>query len=195
MHTPVIHTKRTVSRLAEPSDVENVLGYYQVNRKFLEPFEPHRPDKFFTRSYWKERIRQNQAEFQAQTSCRLFVFLDGSPKDVIGTVNFTKIERHPIYSGMLGYGLSLGNEGKGIMHEALQAVVPFVFNEMRLHKIFAAYMPRNERSGRLLRRLGFTVYGYTRDYLRINGIREDHILTSLTNQAWGLLPEQKSNAE
>jgi ribosomal-protein-alanine N-acetyltransferase len=39
------------------------------------------------------------------------------------------------------------------------------------------------RSGRLLRALGFVVEGYARDYLQINGRWEDHILTSLTNQA------------
>ena len=45
----------------------------------------------------------------------------------------------------------------------------------------ANYIPHNERSGRLLRRLGFMVEGYARDYLFINGAWRDHILTALTN--------------
>ncbi len=45
----------------------------------------------------------------------------------------------------------------------------------------ANYVPTNERSGRLLRRLGFTVEGYARDYLCLNGTWQDHILTSLIN--------------
>ena len=71
------------------------------------------------------------------------------------------------------------------MREALEeAAIPFVFNKMRIHRINANYLPRNERSGGLLRRLGFTVEGYARDYLYINGRWEDHILTSCTNPDW-----------
>jgi ribosomal-protein-alanine N-acetyltransferase len=42
-------------------------------------------------------------------------------------------------------------------------------------------VPTNERSAALLRRLGFVVEGYARDYLFIGGKFRDHILTSLTN--------------
>jgi ribosomal-protein-alanine N-acetyltransferase len=42
-------------------------------------------------------------------------------------------------------------------------------------------VPTNERSGRLLRRLGFVVEGYARDYLFIGGQFRDHVLTSLTH--------------
>ena len=40
------------------------------------------------------------------------------------------------------------------------------------------YQPNNERSGRLLRSLGFTVEGYARDYLYIDGAWRDHVLTA-----------------
>ena len=45
----------------------------------------------------------------------------------------------------------------------------------------ANYMPINERSGRLLRSLGFQVEGYARDYLYVGGAWRDHVLTALTN--------------
>ena len=32
---------------------------------------------------------------------------------------------------------------------------------------------------------GFTVEGYARDYLRIDGRWEDHILTAIVNPNWG----------
>jgi ribosomal-protein-alanine N-acetyltransferase len=48
----------------------------------------------------------------------------------------------------------------------------------------ASYLPHNQRSGKLLKRLGFVVEGYARDYLLINGLWQDHILTSLTNPNW-----------
>jgi len=36
----------------------------------------------------------------------------------------------------------------------------------------------------VLRRAGFTVEGFARDYIMINGRWEDHILTSMTNPDW-----------
>jgi ribosomal-protein-alanine N-acetyltransferase len=56
-----------------------------------------------------------------------------------------------------------------------------LFGELGFHRIMANYLPHNERSGRLLRRLGFVVEGYARDYLYIHGAWRDHILTALTN--------------
>jgi ribosomal-protein-alanine N-acetyltransferase len=67
------------------------------------------------------------------------------------------------------------------MHEALEAAIRYAFDELRLHRIMANYVPTNERSGRVLRRLGFVIEGYARDYLFIGGRFMDHVLTSLTN--------------
>ena len=45
----------------------------------------------------------------------------------------------------------------------------------------ANYIPENERSGRLLARLGFTREGLAKDYLFIDGAWRDHVLTALAN--------------
>ena len=52
------------------------------------------------------------------------------------------------------------------------------FRNIGLHRVEANYQPSNERSGRLLRSLGFTVEGYARDYLYIDGAWRDHVLTA-----------------
>ncbi len=70
------------------------------------------------------------------------------------------------------------------MTEALQVAISYVFTELNMHRIMASYIPHNQRSGMLLKRLGFVVEGYARDYLMINGQWQDHILTSLTNYKW-----------
>jgi len=51
--------------------------------------------------------------------------------------------------------------------------------ELQLHRIMANYVPTNDKSARLLRRLGFSVEGYAPDYLFLDGVWKDHILTSL----------------
>ena len=75
-------------------------------------------------------------------------------------------------------------QGKGYMTEGLKSAIDYVFQELNLHRVMANYMPHNQRSGNVLKRLGFVVEGYARDYLLINGKWQDHILTSLTNPHW-----------
>ena len=70
------------------------------------------------------------------------------------------------------------------MHEALSLLIEFAFSDLCLHRIMANYMPRNKRSAALLERLGFMREGLAKNYLLINGIWEDHVLTSLTNVHW-----------
>ena len=70
------------------------------------------------------------------------------------------------------------------MSEALPAAIDYVFANLNLHRIMANYLPDNQRSGNLLKRLGFVVEGYARDYLLINGKWQAYILTSLTNHNW-----------
>jgi ribosomal-protein-alanine N-acetyltransferase len=59
-----------------------------------------------------------------------------------------------------------------------------MFERMRVHRIMANFRPENERSRRLLQRLGFVEEGFARDYLFIDGAWRDHVLTSLVNPAF-----------
>ena len=71
-----------------------------------------------------------------------------------------------------------------LMTEAVAAAIRYAFEDLRLHRVKAAYLPTNERSGRLLRRLGFVVEGYARDYLLIQGRWQDQVLVALINPDW-----------
>jgi ribosomal-protein-alanine N-acetyltransferase len=69
--------------------------------------------------------------------------------------------------------------GRGLMTDAVRAIVPYVFETLRLHRLEAACLPTNEPSKRLLRRVGFTEEGYARQYLRIDGAWRDHVLFAM----------------
>ena len=71
------------------------------------------------------------------------------------------------------------------MHgQGLMQVIACAFGSLNLHRIFANYLPDNERSARVLRRLRFEEIGYCRDYLHIAGRWRDHVLTSRLNLNW-----------
>ena len=181
---PRLDTARLCVRMASEPDVPAIVRYLNRNRDFLRPFEPARPAGFFEERFWKVQVRQNAADFRADRAVRLFLFSRDAPDVVIGTANFTRIERGIAHSCSLGYGLSEAEQGQGYMREALEAAIPYMFRSHGLHRVEANYMPHNRRSGMLLRRLGFVVEGYARDFLLIDDRWEDHVLTSLTNPEW-----------
>ena len=94
----------------------------------------------------------------------------------------------------LGYSIDRDAQGKGLMFEALTEALRHVFDGLGMHRVMANYMPINERSGRLLRRLGFQVEGYARDYIYIHGSWCDHILTARVNSATAV-PEYVAEME
>lgn len=181
---PVLKTSRLIVRLLAQQDTQAVVNYYQENRQFLEPFEPVRPRNFYTREFWSQQIEKSLIEFGYDRSLRLFIFKQTDPRKIIGGANFTNIIQGISHSCTLGYSLAESEQGNGYMTEALEVAIQYVFENLNQHRINAFYMPHNRRSGNVLKRLGFTIEGYARDYLLINGKWEDHILTSLINPHW-----------
>jgi ribosomal-protein-alanine N-acetyltransferase len=132
--------------------------------------------------YWRTRLAQDREDFRHDMGLRLFLLPRDQPlttAPVIGTVSFTHIRRGPMQACELGYGLDFRYQGKGLMTEGLRVACGYAFSAMGLHRIQASHLPENLRSAAVLRRLGFAVEGYARDYLMINGRWRDHILTSL----------------
>jgi ribosomal-protein-alanine N-acetyltransferase len=103
---------------------------------------------------------------------------------ILGTCNYTNIVRGPFQACHLGYQVARDREGQGLMAEALRATNAYAFETLRLHRIMANHRPENERSARLLERLGFAREGVAKDYLFIDGAWRDHVLTSLTHPAY-----------
>lgn len=185
LETPRLHV-----RLAEEGDVASILEFYQRNRERLRPFDPERPDYFYTETFWQRQISQNLEDFASGRALRLFMFPRDSPRETIGNIGFSNFVRGIGQYCTLGYSVDEAHEGRGLMSEALRSAIDFLFHSLNFHRVEANYMPHNRRSGQLLRRLGFVVEGYSRDYLRINGRWEDHVRTALMNPDWiAPLPE------
>lgn len=183
---PLITTERLFLRLANQEDVTAILNYYRENKIYLTPFYPDWPEKFFTCEYWQNQVEKNIYSFINDISLRLFVIPKANKTKIIGSINFSNFVRGAAQYCNLGYSIAQTEEGKGYMSEGVKAAIEYVFQELNMHRIMANYMPHNQRSGNLLKRLGFVVEGYARDYLLINGKWEDHILTSLTNSNYQL---------
>jgi len=184
MEFPRLGTDMFELRIADASDAPQMLAYRRENAEHFAPWEPLPTSDHFTEAFWQRQVETDRREFEAGTSVRLYLFEPGPGGAVLGLASFSNIIRGPLQSCFMGYALAESQQGTGLMTGALRLGIDYMFGEMNLHRISANYVPHNTPSAAVLKRLGFTVEGYARDYLMIEGRWQDHILTSLLNPAW-----------
>lgn len=179
---PVLRTERLLLTLPALETADIHLRFAEENRAHLAPWEPPYPSDYFTLGFWRERLRKNLIEHDREISTRFSIFWKDNPHSpVLGNCNFNNFVWGCFHCATLGYRIDHRVQGQGVMTEALRGAIKYMFEERGFHRIQANYRPTNERSAEVLRRLGFSVEGYARDYLFIDGAWRDHILTSLTN--------------
>ena len=181
---PELQTERLTLRLARPGMHAAMARFLAANFEgHLDRWSPPATSAFFTDAFWRERLGAAVDEYAAGRAARFVLQPPGGAIDaeVLGTCNYTNIVRGPFLACHLGYQIARAHEGRGLMAEALRACNAFMFARLRLHRIMANYRPENDRSRRLLERLGFVREGLARDYLFIDGAWRDHVLTALTN--------------
>ncbi len=180
---PFIQSERCIVRLLENGEESAAIDFYGSNKEHFGPWGPVWPDNFLTGEFWTAQIQKNRLEFERDISARMFVFERDNPVP-IGNVSLSGILRGAAQFCYLGYGLAKAKEGHGYMHEVLVETINFAFNDMNLHRLMANYIPGNDRSAKVLQRLGFVEEGFAREYLYLAGKWQDHVMTSLTNQNW-----------
>lgn len=186
----VFETARLRARLPGQRDVAAVLTYYRENLEHLRPWSPRWPPDLLTPQFWRDQVVRRQAEASAGIAYATFLYRREDDTRVIGNLSLTQIVRGAAEYCALGYGLAADAQGHGYMVEAVRGATDFAFRQLALHRVHASYIPYNRRSAMVLRRAGFRVEGYARDYLRIDGRWEDHVMTSAVNGDWDREPTQ-----
>jgi ribosomal-protein-alanine N-acetyltransferase len=177
---PTLTTNRLILRLPTLADAESVLEYTLRNRAFLAATEPVRPNTNYTLDFWVRQLQQNQEDALRGIAYRFFLF---HGEHIVGVANLSNIRRGALQAANIGYALDETAQSKGLMSEALQAIIRYAFDELGLHRIMADHLPDNHRSAATLARLGFEIEGYAKDFLRMaDGQWHDHVRTALVNR-------------
>jgi ribosomal-protein-alanine N-acetyltransferase len=175
---PMLRHGRVYLRPAKASDWRAWAALRRESRNFLEPWEPTWPYDALSRAAFRRRLAQYRAEMREDTGYAFLVFRK-QDDGLLGGVSMSNIRRGVAQSASLGYWIGQPHARRGYMTEALLAVLEFGFDQLGLHRIEAACLPGNTASRRLLARVGFTEEGYAREYLRINGVWQDHVLFAI----------------
>jgi ribosomal-protein-alanine N-acetyltransferase len=86
--------------------------------------------------------------------------------------------------GNISYIIAREHWGKGIVSEALRAVLDYGFDHMNLHSVEAAVTPGNDASARILERLGFRLEGHLRESFWADDMFVDSLIYSLLRRDW-----------
>jgi ribosomal-protein-alanine N-acetyltransferase len=178
---PEIRTKRLILRQPTMRDAEWYLEYFSRPENVWGGGAPGPRDM---RAARKELRRYMVDLYRKRLGFRWIITLkaDGQP---IGTLGFYKWARERAFQAEMGYDLAREYWGKGIMSEAMEAVIDFGFMKMGLNRIEVYIMPRNKRSIKMIKGLGFRREGVIRQrYFDELGNFTDDILFSMLRTDW-----------
>lgn len=99
---------------------------------------------------------------------------------LIGTIGFWRMDK-PNYRAEIGYMLHPEMQGKGLMHEAISAVIKYGFENLNLHSIEANVNPLNVVSKKILEKNGFVREAYFKENYYYNGKFLDSLIYSLVD--------------
>jgi ribosomal-protein-serine acetyltransferase len=165
-------------RQFEPRDAETVFTVVDRNREHLRQWLP-----WVDRTHSPEDIRQFilrvRAQFEADQGPNAGVWVDGAFAGNLGC--------HPIdwrnRNCSLGYWIDAAQQGKGVITRCCAAMLDYLFEELRLHRVEIRCGTGNTRSCAIPERLGFTREGLLRQSEWVNDRWVDLVV-------WGMLEEQ-----
>ena len=109
------------------------------------------------------------------------ITIKGDPT-LIGTVDIWRIIKEH-HRAEIGYALHPGHQSKGYASEALNAILEYGFQTIKLHSMEANVNPENVASIKLLERAGFIREAYFKENYFFDGKYLDSAIYSLINMA------------
>ena len=155
-------------------------------RDWLEQWEPlpepGSTDPALEREAFRARCGawDRQRHFDAAYGFGLFL-LDGR---LAGEVSLGSVQRGPFQSAFVGYWIDQAYAGQGLIPEAVVVVLRFAFEDLGLHRVEAAIVPRNKRSRSVADKIGMREEGVSERFLQIRGVWEDHVRYAITSEEW-----------
>ncbi len=167
--------KTTLLRCPRLDDFSQWRDLRVASRNFLVPWEPLWQDDELLHSSFRRRVNHYAKLVHDDLAYPFFIF-DSADETLCGAITVSNIRRGVAQMATLGYWTGEAFANRGVMTDAIGAVLGFAREELGLNRLEAACLPANVASMKLLKRSGFEQEGFARAYLRINGVWEDHVL-------------------
>ncbi|WP_413513157.1 GNAT family N-acetyltransferase [Myroides odoratus] len=156
---PTLQTPRLVLRALHFTDAPALFAYFSKD----EVTEFYDLSTFESLEEAHELLLDWQNRYQNQDAIRWGIALQQQPERLIGTCGFHNFSIENSRAE-IGYELHPDFWQKGLMTEAIKALIPFGFEAFNLHRIEAMIHPTNNSSRKLLEKVGLQSEGILREY-------------------------------
>lgn len=172
-------TDRLVLREPVEEDRASVHSYWSDER-----FRSCYPPDWLSPKHCDETVDDSLAALTVypRTSHHWTITKDG---EAIGRIRLVLTRRNSV--GDIGYEFAADHWGKGYATEALNEVVRYGFEELRLHRLQAWAYGRNTASQRVLEKCGFTHEGTLRKKCSWGDDWVDDLIYGILDEEWKAL--------
>ena len=149
-------------------------------RDWLVPWEPRpagAPATPEDRSSFSARCAARERERQIGSGYGFGIFVEGR---LAGEVTLSSIQRGPFQNAFIGYWVDRAHAGNSLAPESVLLLLRFAFEELGLHRVEIAIVPRNRPSRRVVEKLGLREEGVALRYFEIDCRWEDHVRYAIT---------------
>lgn len=176
---PIINTERLILREVSLDDVQEM--FFLRSDESVLTYLDKAPEK----STEETRAMIETIKNNATNNDGIFwVITVKGDNTMIGSICYWRLDKAH-YRAEIGYVLHPSQQGKGIMDEAMKAVLQYGFETMKLHSVEANVNPGNKASMKLLERNGFVKEAYFRENYYYNGRFLDSVIYSLITPVKG----------
>lgn len=170
-----IRGKKIILRPPIAADYREIAALMERNLAFFHGLVP----AFKGRASFSEWIERNRYD-----DCFDFLICRREDGLIVGKANLFQIIRRGLQSACVGYLVAREHTRKGYATEALELVLRFAFQKVKLHRVEADIQPQNKASLALAQRAGFIREGISRRYVKISGRWRDHERWALLVDDW-----------
>lgn len=172
---PVIETERLILRRITNDDVNEIfeLRSNPETMKYIpRPLVKTTEDAL-------EHVAMIEEKIVTNVGINWGITLKGNSK-VLGIIGYYRMQPEN-YRAEIGYMLLLDFHGKGIISEAVNRLITYGFDDLKLHSIEAVIDPENIASEKVLQKCGFVKEAHLKEAEFYEGKFLDKVIYSLLN--------------
>ncbi len=171
----IISGSRVILRSAELGDVQGLFNIIDFSREHLERWLPW-IDYVHNVDDERHIVEQWIYDMQIRTAIHLCILVEDNLVGLVGTHQIDWINQRT----SIGYWIGKDCLSKGYATEATAILLNYLFEKLRLHRVFIQAATENKASNRVIEKLGFKWEGLLRENERVKDQYLDHNIYGMT---------------